>query len=240
MYKKYPMQLLAESVAFQTSYIIIIIIIIRSRSSIYEVFTGVWTTSNLFQDSSDYSGQSQQCSRLGGIDSSSDLQFFKFFGTLPRTTFTIGMTVTLMFHGYFKSILARSKYFFISLSFIFILWSAGTAKSTRWQVLSFFFFFFFINTRYNLLSGKRWSVCISKSQRTFSWEDKGVHTFPRGICPKVNVIALLEYELAYCESAVNRFNHYTTRTRPTSFVYKHKTSRAFAYYVINRLFAFSA
>ena len=25
---------------------------------------------------------------------------------------------------------------------------------------------------------------------THSWEDKGVHTFPKGICPKVNVIAL--------------------------------------------------
>ena len=43
-------------------------------------------------------------------------------------------------------------------------------------------------------------------------EDKGVHTFPKGICPKVNVIARLEYELAYYDSAVHRFNHYTTRT----------------------------
>ena len=24
---------------------------------------------------------------------------------------------------------------------------------------------------------------------THSWEDKGVHSFPKGICPKVNVIA---------------------------------------------------
>ena len=47
---------------------------------------------------------------------------------------------------------------------------------------------------------------------THSWEDKGVHTFPRGICPKVNVIARLEYELAYYDSAVHPFNHYTTRT----------------------------
>ena len=30
----------------------------------------------------------------------------------------------------------------------------------------------------------------------------------------MNVIARLEYELAYCDSAVNRFNHYTTRTPP--------------------------
>ena len=49
---------------------------------------------------------------------------------------------------------------------------------------------------------------------THSWEDKGVHTFPKGIYPKVNVIARLEYELAYYDSAVHRFNHHTTRTLP--------------------------
>ena len=49
---------------------------------------------------------------------------------------------------------------------------------------------------------------------THSWEDKGVHTFPKGICPKVNVIARLEYELAYYDSTIHRFNHYTTRTPP--------------------------
>ena len=52
---------------------------------------------------------------------------------------------------------------------------------------------------------------------TYSWEDKGVHTFPKGICPKVNVIARLEYELPYYDSAVHLFNHYTTRTPPTRF-----------------------
>ena len=49
---------------------------------------------------------------------------------------------------------------------------------------------------------------------TNSWEDKGVHTCPKGICKKGNVIARLEYELAYYDSAVNRFKHYTTRTPP--------------------------
>ena len=49
---------------------------------------------------------------------------------------------------------------------------------------------------------------------THSWEDKGVHTFPKGICPKVNVIARLEYEVANYDSAVQRFYHYTTRTLP--------------------------
>ena len=56
-----------------------------------------------------------------------------------------------------------------------------------------------------------------KQTQTFpwpsGWEDKGVHTFPKGICSKVNVIAQLEYELAYYDSKV----HYTTRTPPELF-----------------------
>ena len=43
---------------------------------------------------------------------------------------------------------------------------------------------------------------------TPSWE--GVHAFPMSICPKVNVIARLEFELAYFKSAVQYFSHYTT------------------------------
>ena len=61
---------------------------------------------------------------------------------------------------------------------------------------------------------------------THSWEDKGVHIFPKGICPKVNVIAWLEYELAYYDSAVHRFNHYTTRTPPLGFYSETEHDRA--------------
>ena len=35
---------------------------------------------------------------------------------------------------------------------------------------------------------------------------------PKGICPKVDVIARLEFEPAYYDFAVYCFNHYTTRT----------------------------
>ena len=49
-----------------------------------------------------------------------------------------------------------------------------------------------------------------------NWEDKGVHTFPMGIIPKVNVIALLEFELAYYNPVVQLVIHYTTRTSPVS------------------------
>ena len=54
---------------------------------------------------------------------------------------------------------------------------------------------------------------------THSWEDKEFHTFPNGICPKVNIIAWLEIELTYYDSAVHHFNHYTMRT-PTSTIEK--------------------
>ena len=59
---------------------------------------------------------------------------------VPNAPITIGTIVTFMFHSFFNS-LARSRYLsFFSLSFRFILWSAGTAKSTILQILSFFFF----------------------------------------------------------------------------------------------------
>ena len=62
-------------------------------------------------------------------------------------------------------------------------------------------------------------LLLEEQQRyylTHSWEDKGVHTFPKGICLKVNIIVRLEYELTYYDSAVHRFNHYTTRTSPNN------------------------
>ena len=47
---------------------------------------------------------------------------------------------------------------------------------------------------------------------TQSSEDREFHTFPKGICPNVNVIAQLKFELADYDSAVQCFNHYTTST----------------------------
>ena len=60
---------------------------------------------------------------------------------VPNAPIKIGTIVTFMFHSFFNP-LARSRYLsFFSLSFRFILWSAGTAKSTILQILFFFFFF---------------------------------------------------------------------------------------------------
>ena len=65
---------------------------------------------------------------------------FKPLGTGSRAPTTNGIIVSCIFHGFFTS-LARSKYFFIfSFSFIFTVWSTGTAKFTWWQ-----FLFSFVN-----------------------------------------------------------------------------------------------
>ena len=75
---------------------------------------------------------------------------------VPNAPITIGTIVTFMFHNFFNS-LARSRYLsFFSLSFSFILWSAGTAKSTILQIFfcfCFFFVFLVIIMRSGFLAG---------------------------------------------------------------------------------------
>ena len=87
---------------------------------------------------------------------------------MPNAPITIGTIVTFMFHSLFVFSLARSRYLsFFSLSFRFIPWTAGTAKSTILQILFFFFFFFLlIIMRSGLLAGIWWSVCMLKSHRS--------------------------------------------------------------------------
>ena len=57
--------------------------------------------------------------------------------TVPNPSITIGIIVTCIFHSFFN-FLARSRYIpFFLLSFSFILWSPGTAKSTFCKFSSF-------------------------------------------------------------------------------------------------------
>ena len=68
-------------------------------------------------------------------------------------------------HFHILQFLARSSHiFFFSLSFNFTLWSAGTAKFTIVQVLSFLS----IIIRCGRPDEIRWSVCISKFFRSLS------------------------------------------------------------------------
>ena len=76
--------------------------------------------------------------------------------TVPNAPITIGTIVTFMFHSFFISLS------FFSLSFRFILWSAGTAKSIVLQILVFLL----IIIRPGLLAGIKWPVCMLKSHRS--------------------------------------------------------------------------
>ena len=96
------------------------------------------------------------------IISKSSSPFTNPLVTVPRAPITIGIIVTFMFYSFFNS-LAKSRYLsFFSPSFNYTLWSAGTAKSTILQVLSFLL----IIIRSGRLAETRWSVCISKSERS--------------------------------------------------------------------------
>ena len=79
--------------------------------------------------------------------------------TVSRALITINIIVTFMFHSFFNS-LAKSRYLpFFSLSFSFTLWSV---KSTILQIL----FLLLIIIWSGRLIEIRWSVCMSKPQRS--------------------------------------------------------------------------
>ena len=70
-----------------------------------------------------------------------------------------------------------------------------------------------ISTLFRLFNANAKAIILAEHlwyYLTHSWEDKGVHTFPKGICPKVNVIARLEYELVYMLNwiVLNRTDHF--------------------------------
>ena len=92
------------------------------------------------------------------LTSKSSMPFNNPLVIVPNAPITIGTIVTFMFHSFFNS-LARSRYLsFFSHSFSFILWSAGTAKSTILQIFFLFSFFFFllIIIRAGVLAEIRW------------------------------------------------------------------------------------
>ena len=87
--------------------------------------------------------------------SKSSSPFTSFLRIVPTALITIGITVTFMFHSFFNS-QARSKY----LTF-FQFYSLVKQNPHFHQ-----FFFVLIITRSGRLVEIRWSVCISKPQRS--------------------------------------------------------------------------
>ena len=49
--------------------------------------------------------------------------------------------------------------------------------------------------------------------------DKEIHSFSNGLCPKVNVMAQMKYELAYYDIAVQYVSHSTTGPPPVFYYY---------------------
>ena len=112
---------------------------------------------------------------------------------VPKAPITIGTIVTLMFHSFFNS-LPRSRYLsFFAHSFRFILWSAGTAKSTVLQIL----FFLLINMRSGLLAEIRGSVGMLKSHRSlcvsFSMTDAGLCIYHLLVWSNLNFLHISQW-----------------------------------------------
>ena len=111
-----------------------------------------------------------------------------------------------MFHRFFNS-LARSRnlfyLFFFSHTFRFILWSAGTAKSTNLRVL----FLLLIIITSGLLAGIRWSVCMLKSHRSlcvaFSRTGAGLWIYHLIVCSNLNFLHISQSCLVLYSFSVN-------------------------------------
>ena len=67
--------------------------------------------------------------------------FSLFFYHLVQSSGWLIITVTLMFHSFFNSLVSSKDLYFFSFSFISTMWSAGTAMSTIQLILFFFFYF---------------------------------------------------------------------------------------------------
>ena len=110
------------------------------------VFFCLWLESDWQQVSSGLqdSGRSQHSSGLDGLDFSTSFQLFinsfKAVGNVSSSPTTIDATATFIFHSFLFLQQSLSMFRF-SLSFIFSLWSVGTAKST-WPLVVLLFHVF--------------------------------------------------------------------------------------------------
>ena len=142
--------------------------------------------SSALQDFSEYSGQSQRCCNLIGLDSSSDFQLFPspfqfFWGPFQvRQLQLVPPSPGCFFFLIFLQ--DPNICLFFHFLFIFTLWSTRTAKSLK-TVSSFFLL---INIRSRLLVGMKWSVCIAKI--SFSWGDSGLWIYHLVVWSNFNLL----------------------------------------------------
>ena len=132
--------------------------------------------SSCFLDHSQCSGCSKKKTAL--VLTVSTRPFNNHFVTVPKAPITIDIIVTFMFHRFFN-FLARSRYIsFISFSFNFILWAAGTAKATIVQVP----YFLLIIIRSGFLTEIKLYISRSKCHRSLSQDICWVLHIPLFVC----------------------------------------------------------
>ena len=86
--------------------------------------------------------------------------------TVPKSTNYSGIIVTCMFNSFFNT-LARLRYLSFFLTFFqFYSVVSRDSKVDNFAISLFFFFFLLIIIRSDLLAEIRWSVCMSKFQRS--------------------------------------------------------------------------
>ena len=86
----------------------------------------------------------------------------KTLGSIPSVLIATGIPVTFMFHSCFSS-LARSWYLFLSISFSFTLWSAGSQS----PLFSKFFFFFCWLPRHLFTLPRLGDLFVSQNSKAF-------------------------------------------------------------------------
>ena len=110
--------------------------------------------------------------------------FTNLLGIVPSATITIGITVIFVFYSFSNPFQSLVTY----LSFRFLLFLLCGALFGMF----FFFFFFLTITRYGRLTEIRWSICISKFQRSlcvsFSRTDSGLSIYHLFVWSNLNFL----------------------------------------------------
>ena len=108
--------------------------------------------------------------------SKSSMPFNDLLVNVPKAPITIGMIVTFIFHSFFQ--FSSKVEVLISLFKLFQFYSVVSRDSSVDNFADFLFFYLLIIIRSGFLAEIRWSVWISKSNRSlcvsFSWTGAGL------------------------------------------------------------------
>ena len=116
--------------------------------------------------------------------------------SVPRAPVTIDIIVTFKFRSFFFQFHSHVKLliplFALFQFYPWIRWDSKVHNFLFFLYFFFFFFFFLIIISSGRLAEIRWSVCISKSQRSlcesFSWTDSGLYKYHLFVWPNFSFL----------------------------------------------------